>query len=142
MIEVLIALVVTSIGLLGLAALQVTSLKVNHSAYLRTQATELAHDMADRMRANPTAATSGGYDLSFVDTPANVTTLPGADLYDWTRMLQRELPGGVGSVAVQASGQALIVVRWNDARGDTGAENDDTDPTEDGLLEFALATEI
>ena len=56
LIEVLIALIVLSIGLLGLALLQVTSVQSNHSAYYRSQATVLAHDLADRMRANRTAA--------------------------------------------------------------------------------------
>ncbi len=52
LIEVLIAIVVTSIGLLGLAAMQATGLRNNHSAYNRSQATVLAYDIADRMRAN------------------------------------------------------------------------------------------
>ncbi len=52
LIEVLIAIVVTSIGLLGLAAMQATGLRNNHSAYQRSQATVLAYDIADRMRAN------------------------------------------------------------------------------------------
>lgn len=52
LIEVLVAMVVLSIGLLGLAGLQATSLKSNQSAYHRSQATQLAYEMADRMRAN------------------------------------------------------------------------------------------
>lgn len=53
LLEVLIALLVLSLGLLGLAALQVTSLKFNTESYYRTQATFLAYDIIDRMRANP-----------------------------------------------------------------------------------------
>lgn len=52
LLEVLIAIVVTSIGLLGLAAMQATGLRNNHSAYHRSQATVLAYDIADRMRSN------------------------------------------------------------------------------------------
>ena len=52
LIEVLIAMLVLAVGLLGLAGLQATSLKNNQSAYNRSQATQLAYDMADRMRAN------------------------------------------------------------------------------------------
>lgn len=140
MVEVLIALVVTSIGLLGLAALQVTSLKINHSAYLRSQATEMAHDMADRMRANRIAATSGNYNLAYATDPSGTSSVAAADLTDWHDTLERELPGGDGAVTVNAAGLALISVHWNDARGDTGAENTDADA--DGLLEFRLATEI
>ena len=52
LIEVLISIVIASIGLLGLAGMQATGLKNNHSAYQRSQATVLAYDLADRMRAN------------------------------------------------------------------------------------------
>jgi type IV pilus assembly protein PilV len=52
LVEVLIAMLVLAIGLLGLAALQINSLRNNQSAYNRTQATLLAYEMADRMRTN------------------------------------------------------------------------------------------
>ena len=52
LIEVLVALFVLSIGLLGLAALQTTGLKFNHQSYERTQAVLQAYDIIDRMRAN------------------------------------------------------------------------------------------
>jgi len=56
LIEVLIAMLVLAVGLLGLAGLQATSLKNNQSAYNRSQATQLAYDMADRIRSNLTEA--------------------------------------------------------------------------------------
>ncbi|MCX7101946.1 MAG: type IV pilus modification protein PilV, partial [Methylobacter sp.] len=56
LIEVLIAMLVLAVGLLGLAGLQATSLKSNQSAYNRSQATQLAYDLADRMRANVAGA--------------------------------------------------------------------------------------
>ena len=52
LLEVLITVLVLSVGLLGLAALQATGTKFNHGAYLRTQATALAYEMSDRMRTN------------------------------------------------------------------------------------------
>ena len=52
LVEVLVAMVVLSIGMLGLAGLQATSLKSNQSAFNRSQATQLAYEMADKMRAN------------------------------------------------------------------------------------------
>lgn len=52
LIEILVALLVLSIGLLGLAALQTTGLKFNHQSYERTQAVLQAYDIIDRMRAN------------------------------------------------------------------------------------------
>jgi len=62
MIEVLVALVVLSIGLLGAAKLQVLAVRYNSQSFLRGQAVVLAYDMADRMRANPTAVAAGNYD--------------------------------------------------------------------------------
>ena len=56
LIEVLISLVVLSVGLLGIAGMQATGLRNNHSAYTKTQASALAVDMADRIRANAAAA--------------------------------------------------------------------------------------
>lgn len=64
LIEVLVALLVLSIGLLGLAALQTTSLQYNTGSYSRTQATLLAYDIMDRMRANSTGFTAGNYDVA------------------------------------------------------------------------------
>ena len=64
LLEVMIALLILSIGLLGLAALQATSLKINHGALLRTQATFLTYDMMDRLRANRTAALAGQCDIA------------------------------------------------------------------------------
>lgn len=66
MIEVLVTLVILSIGLLGLAALQLTGLRSNSGAGFRSIASMLATDIADRMRANPTAVNSGSF--------ANVST--------------------------------------------------------------------
>ncbi len=61
MIEVLIAMVILAIGLLGLAALQAVGMRNNHSALSRFQATLSAYDMADRLRSNS---------ASSIDTPA------------------------------------------------------------------------
>jgi len=52
LLEVLIAVVILSIGLLGVGSMQANSLRYNHQAYLRGQAIQLAYDMSDRMRAN------------------------------------------------------------------------------------------
>lgn len=61
LLEALIALVVFSIGLLGLAGLMTVAVKTNHSAYLRTQATFIAESMADRMRANTMGVWKNSY---------------------------------------------------------------------------------
>jgi type IV pilus assembly protein PilV len=65
LLEVLIALVVFSLGMLGLAALMVMSVRTNHSAFLRTQASFLGQAMADRMRANPMAIWTNSYNDTY-----------------------------------------------------------------------------
>ena len=137
LVEVLVALLVTSAGLLGLAALQLVSLKQNHDAYLRSQATFLAHDMVERMRANRQQAMSGAYDVDFGDSGGS--GLAASDLAQWQGLADALLPSGDGAVAVDgASGLALVSVRWDDSRGDTGAEN--TAAGED--LVFSVTTEL
>jgi type IV pilus assembly protein PilV len=70
LIEVMVALLVLSIGLLGLAALQTTSLQYNTDSYTRTQATLLAYDIVDRMRANSIGLNAGNYDVATDATAA------------------------------------------------------------------------
>lgn len=65
LIEVLVAVLVFSIGLLGLAALVIVSLRSTQTAYLRTQASVLAQGMADRMRANSIGVWNGSYNGSY-----------------------------------------------------------------------------
>jgi type IV pilus modification protein PilV len=61
LLEVMIALMIFSIGMLGLAALQVTGLRETGNSEKRTQATLVANDIIERMRSNITATTAGDY---------------------------------------------------------------------------------
>ncbi|MGM0632831.1 MAG: type IV pilus modification protein PilV, partial [Pseudomonadota bacterium] len=61
LVEVLVAMLILAIGLLGLVGLQTNSLRSTQNAYLRTQATVYAEDMIERMRSNPQGVTVGGY---------------------------------------------------------------------------------
>lgn len=115
LIEVLVALVILSIGLLGMASLQAASLRANHQAYLRSQAVILARDVVDRMRANRPPALAGDYDIA-LDTAATGTTVAADDLKQWKAALEGQLPLGDGSVAVVA-GVATVVVEWDNSRG-------------------------
>jgi type IV pilus assembly protein PilV len=63
LLEVLVAVLIFSLGLMGLAGLLAVSVKTNHAAYLRTQATFLAQGMADRMRANVLGLWKNSYNL-------------------------------------------------------------------------------
>ncbi len=125
LVEILIALLVLSIGMLGIAALQAATVQFNHSAYLRSQATSLAYDIVDRMRANRAAALDGAYDGASV-TPAPAcntvaaasTTVAAADVAAWRNALACLLPAGTGSIAVQENGVAIVGVSWDDSRAE------------------------
>lgn len=122
LIENLIALLVLSIGLLGLASLQTASLQFNTSAYQRTQATILAYDMADRLRANRQAALSDLYTIAFENAPracgaANMNgTVPQQDISVWLNTIACRLPESTGSIARNGN-EFTFTVRWDDSRG-------------------------
>ena len=121
LVEVLVAIVVLSIGLLGLAALQVSGLRVGQSSFYRAQAAQFATDMADRLRANAGEARS--CELALTEpTPASPTTTCGRDLAEWRNRL-RTLPGGNGAVQIDAN-LVTITVQWDDSRG--GGATDQT----------------
>jgi type IV pilus assembly protein PilV len=116
LVEALVALVVLSIGLLGVAALQVASLRNSHAAHTRAQATALAYDIADRMRANRAAAQSGNYDIALGATIGTPGTLAEVDLLTWKDALTATLPAGDGAIA-QLGNLMRITIQWDDSRG-------------------------
>ncbi len=123
LVEVLVTLVILSVGLLGIAALHTASLRNNLDSALRSQASALAADIADRMRANRNAALDLQYNLALGDaTPAmtGTPTLAQRDLNAWRTLLAQVLPGGTGAVAVDpATDICLITVQWGE-RGRQG----------------------
>lgn len=119
LVEALVALLALSIGLLGVAALQMTGLRNNLSASFRSQATYMAYDIVDRMRANRSNAAA--YNLALGATPGT-GSIAGSDLTAWRNNLATTLPSGTGSVRVvnvNGLNTVLIVVQWDDSRGDT-----------------------
>ena len=114
LLEVLIALLVLSIGLLGIAGLQTFSLQFNHQSYERTQATLLISDMAEKIIANPLGGRAGGYDgispaamassySGYGSCPSNCATtsdLATYDLFLWKSALENPkiLAQGTGSI--------------------------------------------
>jgi len=143
LLEVLIALLILSIGLLGLAALQTTGLRSNQMASMRTLATEAAYDITDRMRANPIGVEANKYVISLSDTTDPSATDPALiDLNEWRELVQR-LPGGASEItqcdtATGCDGLThIITVYWDEAR--TGATGTNCPPlSKDDLRCFRL----
>lgn len=126
LLEVLVAMLVLTIGLLGLAGLMASSVRNNLSASHRTQATWMAADIIDRMRANRASAIAGTY-ATALGTPVACTvaaptgTVPAQDIAAWKSQLGCVLPTGDGSIAVTNAARATVVIRWNDSRGSQGS---------------------
>lgn len=108
MVEVLVALVVLSVGMLGIAALYVSSLRASGSALLRTHAVNLAADMADRIRSNPNAG------LAYAGAAADNSCVAGAvdctpallaadDIFRWRAQIAVALPDDGNAATLQGT---------------------------------------
>ena len=135
LIEVLVALLVMTLGLLGMISLHTAAVRYHKMAEFRSVATQLAEDYGDRMRANITGARNGNYvyNQAWKETPTKVTdpgiscsdTAPctptdmaqqvaASDIAQWLNNAIGLLPG-VGLYAVRPTGagaQTMIMDVW------------------------------
>jgi type IV pilus assembly protein PilV len=148
LIEILITLVVLSIGLLGLAALHAEGLRSGRSAFLRTKAVSLASDMADRMRANRPAALAGAYVATTGDHGSNKDCADDAvggatkvcapadmavhDIWLWKRAIEDARSGlpGPGTGAMTSDGAAQPTYTITLAWSESGAQSSYTVPVQ------------
>lgn len=120
LIEVLVAVLVLSIGLLGLASLQASGIRSNESAYVRSQAQLVSFEIMDRIRAdrmNADTFNTGGFMSGFEGDDA------------WLADQLARLPGSA-EIDIDCGGAPTIcevAVRWDDARAAIGG--DDTQRT-------------
>jgi type IV pilus assembly protein PilV len=159
MVEVLIAVLVMAIGLLGLAGLQLTSLQSNQSAYHRSLATMAAMEIADRMLANGGQLASYETGLgapssasSCVGSSCGPSSMASYDLAQWKCSLGKhnndgtcqalgvtgELPEGDGQIVDDGTGQYTITIMWDDERTGATGTNCGGDPETD-LTCFTLS---
>ncbi len=136
LVEVLVTLLVLSIGLLGIAKLVLVTSRANDSAYLRTQATALAYSILDSMRANRDAAAGGSYNgtsaaisnpgvACSATSPCSSAAIAQYDLWQWKNALTAGLgPSGGGTVTTAnvtdpttgaTDVTATITVQWDDS---------------------------
>ena len=138
LIESMIALLVISIGLLGIAALQITSMSQNTSALNHSQAVWLAYNMSDRIRANFSefdnydgVDTDLAYSGDCIASACSTAQMLDADAAEWSDMMD-SLPGGRGRITSNADG-LVVTVHWDDeGTGATGTgcgPNPDVDLT-------------
>lgn len=124
LVEILISVVILSVGLLGVAALQTKSVGFNHSGELRSIAAMQAYNMLDRIRANKAGRNEGLYsNISGLSSDPGCSECSSSqiaqlDQFQWNSMNAQLLPSGQGTVS-QNNDTYTVTVFWDNHR--TGA---------------------
>ncbi|MDO6461384.1 type IV pilus modification protein PilV [Granulosicoccaceae sp. 1_MG-2023] len=127
-IEVLVAVVILSLGFLATSRMQILGMRYNQGAFFQSQASILAADIADRMRANLDAVDDGKFDNVSTDSlptdPGCITDgcssseLADNDIVQWGQSISNSLPDGLGEIQLD-SGVYEISVSWSEKISDT-----------------------
>jgi len=138
LIEVLVSVLVMSVGMLGMVSLQARAMQFNQSSFYQSQASVMAYDIMDLMRANSgsnsvlsqymhgmTDSIPSSYSSCY-GTSANCTTtqLAKYDLYSWLEELAIILPSGLAEIAVDNSGATpvyLVTIQYDDSRTESSS---------------------
>ena len=121
LIEVLITVLVLAIGLLGLAGLQLTSMRNNQSAMERSMGVVQSYSIIEAIRADPDSAKSGRFNIGLEDD-ASGSTFPARSVALWREQLQQNLgSAATGSVTCDSS-NCTVIIQWDDSRGMDGSE--------------------
>lgn len=121
LIEILVAVLVLSLGLLGMAGLQASALKSNQSSYGRTQAVMLSYYMLDMLRTDRAGAEGLNYNMAATCDPAAIVNndLSGNTRRQWLQSLRDTLgndDSSCGAIACDATGLCTITINWDDSR--------------------------
>ncbi|MEN4902387.1 type IV pilus modification protein PilV [Luteimonas sp. TWI1437] len=137
LIEVLVAVVVLGIGLLGTAALQAVAMRAGQSSLESSMAVVQTNSIIEAMRANVSQASS--YNMAMrCDVPTEAGTLAQRDLRDWMIALKTTVGAGAASATGGTAAAALddttcasisgcpeacsVVVQWDDSRARGNAQ--------------------
>lgn len=124
LVEVLVTMVIVSLGLLGQAGLMAQSSKSNNAAFMRSQATLLAYDILERLRLNRALAVALKFNANYADIGPYATGADPSDsiptgpaielveLRDWKTNIEQALSSGDGQVSVDGAGNVTINIRW------------------------------
>lgn len=143
LIEVLVTMIILMFGLLGIAGLLVHGVSNASGSEATAKASQLAADMADRIRANPVVGVSATseYITTWSDTPpSSPATIAQQDKKDWLEALAAQLPQGDGQITVDnVLRKVLITVRWSNCLG-TLNDADRTACTDSAATAFKTVT--
>lgn len=119
LLEALIAVLIISIGLLGVASVQLYSVKASHSSHLRTHAINMAENLVDAMRSSRQAALAGEFDDNCIAAIAGAIPISCTTRITWDADLAQLLgPAAVGSVNWNDN-NVTVSIQWIDSRGDS-----------------------
>ncbi len=122
LIEVMVSVLIVTIGLLGAAALQATALRNNQGSYERTQTSILTQGIFDAMRANLVAVNANSYNTSgYLCTAPSPASLASSDIARWITTLQSQIHSGACGSINCAAGVCTVGVRWDDSRATGGS---------------------
>lgn len=143
LIEVMIAVLVLGLGLLGFALLQTMSVRFAQSANQRTQATNLSYEMLDQMRTNRIAAAnySGSYSATATGCTPGAAVSPASYRTVWQCRLQSELGAGSAATVTYVAGVATVNITWGDERWND-ANNDGTVSAAESNRTFSASTRL
>jgi len=143
LLEMMIALFVLAVGLLGVASMQIKALQFNHTAYYYAQAVYLTSDILESIRANPQMR--NGYALQFDDEPtapvdcAAVDECTPAQMRDWNlsqfhERIEDVFVGGRAQIAT-AGNYVTVTLEFDDSRSNMPGQGDE-------IASYTITTEI
>ena len=123
LIEVLVSLLIVSIGLLGIASLQIMALKNVGSSMERSQAVIQTYSYLDVLRANRAKAVISGLDVPVMTCDPENIAASKVEQRKWLTQLQETLgPQSCGQVECLGGGKCTITVQWDDSRAEGGSD--------------------
>lgn len=155
LIELLIALVLVSIGFLGVLSAQSHSLEGSIDISQQVSALQLADDITQRILANRRAAENGAYRYAGAGSGAQLGVCSGSaaiscdgaaiardDIDEWIYRLQQQLPGGAGLIEYQDAGLMLVTVEWQSANFATPANSNCANEQSENLRCIKLSIQL
>lgn len=123
LIEILISVVVLAVGLTGIAAMQVRSVKNNASALQHSIAVIQTQSMADLLAVSRAPALAGNFNLALTDTDPTGTSFEAVSTAQWRSSIRNLLgPEAKSSVScASATANCLIIVQWDNSRATEGS---------------------
>ena len=115
LIEVLVALLIFSVGILGVAMLQLNALKYTDSSMRSMHVSFIAHDLFERIRANPGTSYALA-SLSEAPTSGSLAVPRQQDLYDFATQLKRAVGDDAEASIAVAGSSVTLTLKWDDSR--------------------------